>query len=79
MRWRMCPKDGVKMSMEISETGFHIYHCHICKQRYMEFQGELLKYIENMDKKDNKDIDEFMEDVFKVLDEMERKINEQDV
>jgi len=79
MRWRMCPKCGIKMSMEISETDLRIYHCNVCKQKFMELQGELLKYIEREASKNNMNVQQYMDDMFKVLDDMERRTNGQAV
>jgi Zn-finger nucleic acid-binding protein len=76
MRWKMCPKCGVKMSMEVSETDLQIFHCHVCKQSFIEFSSELLKYVEQKANENNKDINEFIDDLFKILDKMELDKNE---
>ena len=62
--------------MEISETDLKIYRCHICKQVYMEIGGELLKYVERRAEEENKPLDKFMDDLFEVLEKMERKTDD---
>lgn len=60
MRWMMCPKCGVKMSLIQEDKEILIHMCPIHKDWYMTFYGGLLKRLEEISRQTGKSIQELI-------------------
>lgn len=69
MRWRMCPKCGVKMFHGVESEDVDIYTCPVCKDSQLVITGELLEDVEKLAEKTNRTAEEALLDMIKKLEQ----------
>lgn len=67
MKWRMCPKCGVKLILESVEIDVLVYVCPVCKYGQMILRGETLKRVEKAANEINKTIEELIIEALDVI------------
>lgn len=65
IRWRMCPKCGVKMLREVDEKELEIYVCPICKSGQLTLAGKLLRDVQRVADNTKKNVEDLIIDAIK--------------